>query len=105
MPMAVQRSASTASFQVDQHSGTSEVPAARLGRRSLLLARLAWLLAAISVLGVFVVSLPAHYDQLLHNTGPQQVSAEFRNAELRVLGLSARNYAAYLFVLEVLLPF
>jgi signal transduction histidine kinase len=87
-------------------------PSTALHGRWLLVARVAWVVAALLAVMVFVAGLPAYYEQLRTFSGP--IGAFFSpeiedpaavRANLARLGLSAGFYAAYIVALEVLLTF
>ncbi len=88
------------------------LPSTALHGRWLLVARVAWVVAALLAVVVFVAGLPAYYEQLRTFSGP--IGAFFSpeiedpaavRANLARLGLSAGVYAAYIVALEALLTF
>jgi hypothetical protein len=74
-------------------SAHASPPSPTLRGHWLLLARAAWVAAAVAALGSFVISVPARYAQLAHPT------AEVR-AALAEIGLSAGGYALYNVILD-----
>jgi signal transduction histidine kinase len=88
------------------------LPSTALHGRWLLVARVAWVVAALLAMVIFVAGLPAYYEQLRTFSGP--IGAFFSpeiedpaavRANLARLGLSAGVYAAYIVALEALLTF
>jgi hypothetical protein len=75
-------------------SARASPPSPMLRGRWLLLARAAWVAVAVTVLGTFVISVPARYAQLSHPT------ARVRDA-LSELGLSAGGHALYNVTLDI----
>jgi hypothetical protein len=84
------------------------VPSSSLGRRWLVVARIAWLVLAASLVVNFVVSIPAYYTQLLTAcTNPHTAQcATFQPTTatleaLSQLGLSLNTYAAMYIAVDV----
>ena len=76
----------------------------RLRGRSLVLARVAWLVLVALTLGLFIASVPAHLRQLMTVTDAPQMWLQVSPGQERALldlGLSVRWYAEYLLVLQM----
>ncbi len=80
-------------------------PSTRLGGRWLMLARIAWLVSAVVIVGLFSTAIPVRFHQL-QNVWPDAVmrAGQLRPQDAQALsriGLSMDFYAAYLVTVEV----
>jgi hypothetical protein len=82
--------------------GQSE-PRTHLRGRRLALARAAWVLVTLLTVVMFVISLPARYNQLANHSGDVRVGVILHASDPVQLGISPGVYAGYNVILEVLL--
>jgi hypothetical protein len=81
--------------------GQSE-PRTHLRGRWLALARAAWVLVILLTVLMFVISLPARYNQLANHSGDVIVGVMLHASDPAQLGMSPDAYASYYLTLEVL---
>lgn len=84
-------------------AGESAIPAsAELHGRRLLAARIGWLALSLLIVGMFVVAIPARYEQIVTLSNlPEGIDPAVMRANLTDTGLSAGFYATYRLATEV----
>jgi hypothetical protein len=70
--------------------------------RWLLVARMVWVTVAVVAMGVYVIGLPAYYDQLFALSTPDIGNPATFRANLKQAGLSVGFYAAYGVLTEII---
>src|SRR5690242_11894101 len=66
-------------------------------------ARAAWVLVTLLSVAMFVISLPARYDQLANHSGDVRAGIMLHAGEPAQLGVSPDTYASYNLALEMLI--
>jgi hypothetical protein len=84
-----------------ESAGSPNAQTARvLSGHRLFLARVGWLTVCVVTIGLFISSIPAHYDWLINFADPDLKPDIVRN-NLEATGISVRFYAAYLLWLSI----